>query len=201
MTKQETPMEETKETLEEEIQKQENSTENLSQEVEKQIKELEEKTKEYESLLLRKAADFDNFRKRARQEKEQLSDMVAEKVIKDFLPIWDNLERALEAANQKKDFDGLMQGIISTQDLFLSLFGKYEVKKIDSIGKEFDPKIHEGLQIVEGDYEKQVVIGELEKVFMLKDKVMRLGRVMIGKPRKKEEAANHSEEKQESEKN
>ena len=113
--------------------------------LEKKVVELEAKLKEYEDLLRRKMADFDNFRKRAQQEKEKLGEIVAEQVISDFLPIYDNVNRAILAAEQNKDLNAFLEGVISIENLFLTLFKKYSIEKIDSVGQEFDPKIHQAL--------------------------------------------------------
>ncbi len=159
-----------------------------------QIKELEQKVKEYEELAKRKVADFDNFRRRVNKEKDQLTSMMADKVILDFMQVADNLERAIDNAENNKDFDGFLQGVISIQDIFNNILEKYSVKKIDSTGKDFDPKIHQALHTVEGDYEKQIVIEEVEKALVRNEKVLRVAKVAVGIPTKKEEAVKQEEQ-------
>lgn len=149
------------------------------------IAELEAKVKEYEELAKRKMADFDNFRKRTIAEREQMKQMMEDKVITEFLLVLDNLDRALDAGKQNRDFDALMEGIESIRHIFMSVLSQYGVERMDSVGKEFDPRIHEALHMVEGDYEKQTVIDEMEKAFMRRDKVLRTGRVSVGMPAKK----------------
>ncbi len=113
--------------------------------------------------------------------------MVADKVILDFVMVLDNLERAIKDAQSNKDFDGFLEGIVSIESIFHSIMDKYSVKGIDSTGKDFDPKIHQALHIVEGDYEKQTVIEEVEKAYVRGDKVLRIAKVAVGMPKKKEE--------------
>jgi len=152
------------------------------------IEELEAKVREYEDLAKRKMADFDNFRKRTIAEREQMRQMLEDKVITEFLLVLDNLDRALSAGRQNKDFDALMEGIESIRHIFMSVLSQYGVERMDSVGKEFDPRIHQALHMVEGDYEKQTVIDEMERAFMRKDKVLRTGKVSVGMPVKKKEA-------------
>lgn len=168
--------------------------------LEKKVVELEAKLKEYEDLLRRKMADFDNFRKRAQQEKEKLGEIVAEQVISDFLPIYDNVNRAILAAEQNKDLNAFLEGVISIENLFLTLFKKYSIEKIDSVGQEFDPKIHQALYMSEGDYVKNTVLEELEKAFMKKERLIRLGKVVVGTPKKKEETKPANEKQESTEK-
>jgi molecular chaperone GrpE len=158
-----------------------------------QIEDLESKLREYEDLVKRKVADFENFRKRTLQEKQQTGEMASEKVIVNFLPVLDNLERAIESAEENQDFQGFLEGIHSIRNIFKSVLDQYSVEQIDSVGKEFDPKIHHALYTVEGDYEKQTVIQEVEKAFMRKGKAIRTAKVAVGVP-KKEEAKKEEEQ-------
>jgi len=151
------------------------------------IEDLESKLKEYEDLVKRKVADFENLRKRTIEEKKILNQIIAEKLILDFLPIIDNLERAINAAKDSKDIDALLEGINLIKDMFLGILANnYNVKPIDSLGKEFDPKIHNALYQKEGDYDKIVVTEEIEKPYVMGDKVIRIGKVGVGMPKKKE---------------
>ena len=180
--------EEVKRPFEKEQELQEKST---------RLSELNKELENYKAQYLRLAADFDNFRKRVAQEKEKLGETAAEQVISDFLPIYDNLTRAILAAEQNKDFNAFLEGVISIENLFLTLFKKYSIEKIDSIGLEFNPKIHQALYMAEGEYEKNTVLEELEKAFVKKERVIRVGKVVVGTPKKKEEK-NGADEKPES---
>lgn len=156
------------------------------------IQELEDKAKEYEILAKRKVADFDNFRKRMQKEKNELSEMISNKVIVDFLPVIDNLERAIFSAEESKDFESLLEGIVSIKHIFDGVLAKYEIQKVESIGEEFNAEKHQALYTVEGDYKTKTVIEEVEKAYVRKDKVLRTAKVAVGLPKveKKEEALN-----------
>lgn len=160
-----------------------------------QIRDLEDKVREYEDLVRRKVADFENFRKRAKQEKESLGETLSEKLILDFLPVYDNFERALKAAEKNKDFDSLLEGIQGIYHIFSGILEKNKIQKVDSAGQPYDPRLHEALYIVEGDYEKPVVLEEVEKAFIRGEKVIRIARVSVGMPKKKPENAEDQGEK------
>ncbi|HOJ50390.1 MAG TPA: nucleotide exchange factor GrpE [Spirochaetota bacterium] len=170
--------------------------ENKNDEIITKIQELETKLKEYEELIKRKVADFDNLRKRTIEEKKVLNQILSEKIILDFLPIIDNLERAINAAKETKDIDALLNGISLIKDMFLSILSSnYNVKPIDSIGKEFDPKIHNALYQKEGDYDKIIVVEEIEKPYIMGEKVIRIGKVGVGTPKEKKVEEKENEEK------
>ena len=198
MKKEETEKNEEKKEINGEMSEQmtESQDENQKEdELIEKIKELEEKVIDYEILAKRKVADFDNFRKRVTQEKNQLREIMADKVILDFLPILDNLERALDAAKNNSDFESLLDGINSIAGIFNSVLDKYSVKKVDSINQDFDPKIHHALYTVEGDYEKQTVIQEVENAYSRNERILRVAKVAVGIPKKTKESNNSDQEK------
>lgn len=157
---------------------------NENLEEQKKLQELENKVKEYEDLVRRQAADFDNFRKRTKQEKEALGEMVAEKIILEFLPVYDNFERALKAAEDQKNFKSFLEGVKGIYNIFTEILEKNKIQKIDSVGQPFDHRYHEALYMVEGDYEKPIVLEEVEKAFLKNEKVIRIARVSVGMPKK-----------------
>lgn len=194
----ETNVENSNETIEEKenISSEEKEIDNTEKELEKQIGELQKKVTEYETLVKIKMADFENYKKRIKQEKDSLSDIVAEQVILDFLPVLDNFERAIKSAKENKDINAFLTGIESIHDIFLTKLEKYGIKQINSIGKEFDPKLHHALHTIEGDYEKPTVIDEMDKLFMRKDRVIRTSKVSVGMPKKNKDTQKQ-EKKQE----
>lgn len=145
-------------------------------------RELMEKVKEEHERVLRASADLDNFRKRALKEKEEIQRYGVEKLLKDFLPVVDNLERALEHAKSAADFDGLVQGIKMTRKQFEDTLGKHGVRGFTSKGKPFDPRIHEAMQQVETDeLPPNHVYMEVLRGFMLNDRLARPALVMVTK--------------------
>lgn len=149
---------------------------------EDKVKELSEKLKEYHERLLRSAADLDNFRKRALKEKEEIRRFGIEKLLKDFLPIQDNLERALDHAKSGGDFESLRQGIGMTRKLFEDSLARYGVRSFNSVGRPFDPRLHEALQQVDSaDFGPNHVVSEVVKGYLLHDRLARPALVVVSK--------------------
>jgi molecular chaperone GrpE len=149
---------------------------------EEKVKDLSEKLKESHERLLRAAADLENFRKRWVKEKEEIQRYGIEKVLKDFLPIQDNLERALEHAKNGDDFDSLRQGIGMTRKLFEDSLARHGVRSFTSVGRPFDPRLHEALQQVPSrDQAPNHVISEVVKGYLLHDRLARPALVIVSK--------------------
>lgn len=129
---------------------------------------------------MRAQADFDNFRRRARQEKEDFAKYASLKLIEQFLPIIDNFERALNSSKETKDFDALVKGLDMTFRQMDQVLSQEGVKAIDSVGQPFNPELHQAVMQVETDeYEEGIVVEELQKGYMLKDKVIRHAMVKV----------------------
>jgi molecular chaperone GrpE len=112
-------------------------------------REMMERIKEGHERALRATADLENYKKRAQKEKEEVQKFGIERLLKDFLPVADNLDRALEAAQKSNDFDSLRTGVEMTRKLFETAFGKNGVKGFSAVGQPFDPRVHEAMQQVE----------------------------------------------------
>lgn len=154
-------------------------------------RELMEKVKEEHERVLRATADLDNFRKRALKDKEDIQRFGVEKLLKDFLPVVDNLDRALEHASSPADFESLVTGIRMTKKLFEDALGKHGVRGFVSKGKPFDPRFHEAMQQVETEeLPPNHVHLEVLRGFMIHDRLARPALVMVTKaPEKAAEAA------------
>lgn len=151
-------------------------------EKDEKILDLMNKVEEYEDLLKRTRAEFENYRKRTNQEKEQLRITATEKVMLDLLGIVDNLEKALEASEGETDSQSLREGIILIDKQFKTLLSKFEVTQIPALGKEFDPNYHEAIQVQQGENnDKDIVIKEWQKGYMIGDKILRTARVVVSK--------------------
>ncbi|KFA87221.1 nucleotide exchange factor GrpE [Archangium violaceum] len=112
-------------------------------------RETMDRLKDTHERALRATADLENYRKRAQKEKEEVQKFGSERLLKDFLPVVDNLDRALEAAQKSSDFESLRTGVEMTRKLFDSAFGKHGVKGFSAAGQPFDPRLHEAMQQVE----------------------------------------------------
>ncbi|MFZ5472246.1 MAG: nucleotide exchange factor GrpE [Myxococcota bacterium] len=145
-------------------------------------RELMGKIKEEHEKVLRAVADLENFKKRAAKEKEEVQKFGTEKLLKDFLPVVDNLDRALEHAKGSTDFESLKQGVAMTRKLFEDTLGKHGVKAFSALGQAFDPRFHEAMQQVETtELPPNQVVSEILRGYTLNDRLVRPAMVMVSK--------------------
>ncbi|WP_010247857.1 nucleotide exchange factor GrpE [Acetivibrio cellulolyticus] len=154
-----------------------------SQEVEELKSKLEEKTKQcddYFNMLQRTAAEFDNFKKRTAREKEALYLDATIDVVAAFLPVIDNIERAVQAANNDAGDNSLKEGIDLVYRQFKDVMKKLNVEAIEAVGKEFDPNLHNAVSHIDDEqYGENVVAEEFQKGYIFKDKVIRHSMVKV----------------------
>jgi molecular chaperone GrpE len=125
----------------------------------------------------RTAADFDNYKKRALREREQYVTLANERLVKELLPILDDLERALAAVGEHQEAT-VEEGVRLVHRSLESLLERNGVKQIDTDGK-FDPHVHEALLSQPSDAEEGSVIDVVQKGYTLGDRVVRPARVVI----------------------
>ena len=164
----------------------------------------EQKTKspnieeEYEKLkndYLRLLAEFDNYRKRVSKEIEEAKEAAKRSIIKEFLVILDNLEKAIEMAYKHKD--AIIEGIELSIKSFKDMLKKHGVEEINPKKESFDPNLHDALMTQESDeLPKNTVIQTVEKGYILKDKLIRPAKVIVssGKNEKSQKNNNKKEE-------
>jgi molecular chaperone GrpE len=153
---------------------------NAGKKLQHKVQELEEKlhkiTAERDELkdkLLRGLAEIDNFRKRMKKEKEEYQKYVLREFLLDVLPIYDNLERALKAKSLDNE-KGIISGVEMIRKQFLDLLRKNNVVEIDSLGKQFDPTIHDAFGKEEREGITQPVVIEIyQKGFTYNEKLLR----------------------------
>ena len=123
-------------------------------------------------------ADFENFRRRTRQEKEELGNLVTQNLLKDLLPFLDNFERALAAENS--DAESLRAGVEMMYKQLVEALKKEGLEYIETKGKPFDPNFHQAVMRVE-DAEKEdgAIVAELQKGYMVKGRVIRPSMVQV----------------------
>ncbi|MBN1339605.1 MAG: nucleotide exchange factor GrpE [Bacteroidales bacterium] len=146
------------------------------------IRELEDKIKELNDKYLRLFSEFDNFRKRTLKEKVEMSKYASADTITGLLPILDDFERAIRAMESSKENEQLQEGV---RLIYTKLFGMLErrgLKAIEARGKDFDTDFHEAItQIpVDSAEQKGKVVDEIEKGYLLNNKVIRFSKVVIG---------------------
>ena len=133
---------------------------------------------EKENRYLRLQADFENFRRRTRQEKEELGNLVTQNLLKDLLPFLDNFERAL--ASENSDAESLRAGVEMMYKQLVEALKKEGLEYIETKGKPFDPNFHQAVMRVE-DAEKEdgAIVAELQKGYMAKGRVIRPSMVQV----------------------
>lgn len=131
--------------------------------------------------FLRKTADMENFKKRSEKERVDLLAFANEKLILDILPVLDNMERALTHADTETD-SALKDGVKLVIDQFSSILTKFGLTQVEAKGKPFDPEFHEAVSHVETtDFENDIVTEELQKGYILNNKVIRHTIVVVAK--------------------
>jgi len=156
----------------------------VASEIEELKGKLEQKTKqceEYFSMLQRTVAEFDNYKKRTVKEKEALySDAVSDAVLA-ILPVVDNFERAIKAAeNDSATNSSFKEGMELVYKQFKDALKNLGVEEIKAVGETFDPQLHNAVMHIEDDsYGSSIVIEEFQKGYILKDKVVRHSMVKV----------------------
>jgi len=133
--------------------------------------------------LLRTAADFDNFRKRTRKDVEDAQRKGLEKSLLEVLPVGDNLERAVQAANQNGDIKSVVEGVTMVLRFFEDALSRLGVERVPSVGQGFDPSLHEAVQQVESDEPAGTVVLEMTPGYRLNGKLLRPAMVAVARPR------------------
>jgi len=147
--------------------------------------EIQEKAKEaaenYDRYL-RAVADLDNYKKRAVKEKADAIKYGNETLIRDLLPLVDNLDRALKHAETSCDFEAFKKGLAMLHTQLVCSLEKHGVEAIDCASKAFDPHYHEALmQVVSTDHESNQIVDELEKGYLLNGRLLRPSKVSVCK--------------------
>jgi len=158
------------------------------EEVERMAGQLVENRDKYVRLL----ADFDNFRRRAHKDRQDVIQYGHENLVKDLLSTVDNLDRAIEHAHQNDggDLESLLQGVELVQREFYAVLAQHEVHVIDAEGSEFDPSLHEAMaQVHDDSAPPNTVIEVLQKGYQLRDRLLRPARVVVAKVPADEEKA------------
>lgn len=153
-------------------------TESLDKRVAELEQELEKEKKEYLFLM----AEFDNFRKRTLREKSELLKTASEQALSGMLPILDDFERGIKAAEDAKDEESVKEGIELIYNKFLKYLEKNGVKVIDPEDKEFDTEKHEAISAVpvQDAAQKGKIIDTVQKGYTINGKVMRHAKVVVG---------------------
>lgn len=152
---------------------------------EKEIEALVEKARDYDELLdslQRLKAEYANFQKRTERERLQWRQSCLRDILQNILPVVDNLERALEAAEQHAGDPELVAGLTLVHRQFLQVLRKEKVEPFESTGRKFDPRYHEAVMVQEtGREPPETVLSEMLRGYMIGDKVLRPAKVVVSR--------------------
>jgi molecular chaperone GrpE len=149
---------------------------------EEKIDPRDQKIKELTETLQRLQAEFENYKKRVDKENSDFKRCAKKDLVERMLPFLDSFELALK---NRKANDTFTKGIELLYAQFYSILESEGLRKIDSAGKKFDPYKHEALLQEESDKEEGTILEELQKGYLLHDKIIRFAKVKVAKPRQK----------------
>jgi len=145
-----------------------------------EINALKEEVNQWKDKFLRKMAEFENYKKRVAEDQLQLVKYSNEKLIKDLLPVIDDFERALTFSKEELKNNSVLQGVEMIYNKLMKILSDYGLKKIDAMNQPFDFNYHEALlQVPKDGVEPLTIIEEVEKGYLLNDKVIRHSKVIV----------------------
>jgi molecular chaperone GrpE len=143
---------------------------------------MQQEVEQANDMMLRLAAELDNYKKRVAKERESLIRYAAQDVLQELIPVLDNFERAIESADKSKDFVSFLEGVKMIYKNMYDVMGRKGLVGIDAVGETFDPNIHEAvMQVTSEEHPENVVVEELQKGYMLHDRVIRPSMVVVSK--------------------
>ena len=163
-------------------------TGDIIKEMEAKIEVAAQEAKDNHDRLLRVSADFENYKKRSAREMEVLRKFANESLVKEMLPVVDNLERAIDSSNNNGAKNSIVEGVDMTLMEILKILEKFGVKPIESLGETFDPSFHEAVMQQESeDHAENTVLQEFQKGYMINDRLLRPAMVVVSKSKSKAE--------------
>lgn len=145
------------------------------------LEDLRRERDEYQDRLLRKSAEFDNYRKRIERERREQADQAIVSLMQDLLPVVDDFDRAL-SADTGGEADAYRKGVALIYAKLTDLLRKRGVKAFDSLGTDFDPNLHQAVvQESSPEHREGEVIGEMQKGYMMGDRLLRPAMVKVAK--------------------
>lgn len=152
----------------------------LLQEKDTEIQKLQEQLKETQDQMLRAMADIENVRRRGRQDREEAAQYGNQSLLADLLPVIDNLERAVSAAD-KATVESLLEGVNLTLRQFMDTLRKHGVEPVEGAGQPFDAQLHEAIMRAEPSEEHPAgtVVDEIRKGYTLRGRLLRPSLVKV----------------------
>lgn len=171
-----------------EFKTEETAGEGSVRELDEKIESLEQEAKDSYDKFLRISAEFENYKKRSLREMEDFRKYANETLLKEFLSIVDNLERAIQSAStENHSSNSIVQGVDLTLKEIFKIFERFGVTPIESLEKPFDPAFHQAvLQEETEEHPDNVVLRELQKGYMIKERLLRPAMVVVSKAKEKQ---------------
>ncbi len=166
------------------------------------LAEAKAETAKMKEQWMRTAADFDNFRKRTRRELDDARKTGREEILKEFLPVFDNLERAIASAQRAQEVKAVADGLQMILRQYGDTLGRVGIQKVATIGQQFDPSHHEAIQQVETDeHPPGTVVAEVQPGYVQGERLIRAAMVVVAKPKPKAEEPEKKDDKKTDETN
>jgi molecular chaperone GrpE len=147
---------------------------------ENEVEKYKQETEDWKDRFYRKAAEFENYKRRTDNDQLNLLKYAAESLIRKLLPVVDDFERSLTHIDSAQDVESIKKGIQLVYEKMMKVFSEQGIEKIDAVGKPFDVNYHEALmQRKDEDVEPNIVLGEVEAGYVYKDKVLRHSKVIV----------------------
>jgi molecular chaperone GrpE len=139
---------------------------------------------------MRTAADFDNYRKRSRREVDDARKAGREELLKEMLPVFDNLERGIQSAQRATEVKAVADGVAMVGKQFEATLGRLQITRIATVGNMFDPSLHEAIQQVEtNEHPPGTVVAEVQPGYTNGERLIRAAMVVVAKPKSEEASA------------
>jgi molecular chaperone GrpE len=168
-------------------EKKKKKKEDIIEELEKSLAEKESEIEACKERLLYQQADFENFKKLKAREKQEVLRFGNETLVKELLPVIDNLERAIEHAGKSEEAKTITEGVALTLNGFMKALEKFGVARVEAMGQKFDPNVHEALyQEEREDVEPDVIVAELQKGYVMDGRLLRPSMVSVAKKAERE---------------
>jgi molecular chaperone GrpE len=151
--------------------------------MEARLESMEQELKDSHDRFLRVSAEFENYKKRAAREMNDFRKFANESFAKAMLCVVDNLDRAIESSSgDNHSNSSVVEGVNMTLKEILKIFGQFGVKPFESLGKTFDPAVHQAVMQEESDnHPEKTILTELEKGYMIHDRLLRPAMVVVSK--------------------
>lgn len=148
--------------------------------LEKALSEEHEKSSQYLNRLMYLQADFENYRKRMEKDMREAAQLGKEKLVANLLSVIDELELAIRSGRETENKQAILEGVEMTLKKMYATLGQEGLAKIEAVGRSFDPKLHEVvIKVPTKEHDEGVVIEEVRKGYMLREKVIRPSMVKI----------------------